>query len=51
MSEEITSKTIRLKNSTYQKLISYGKYSDSIDQIVNKVLEKAESPNLVQRLE
>lgn len=40
--EQKSIKTIRIADDTYQKLINYGKYSETMDQIVNNVLKKAE---------
>ena len=40
MTETKEIKTIRVKNNTYQKLVSHGTYSDSMDVIINKILNK-----------
>ncbi len=34
---------IRVKYNTYQKLISLGKYSDSMDGIISKILEQLDN--------
>lgn len=34
------SKLIRLKETTFQELIKYGKYSDTMDTIVSTLLKK-----------
>lgn len=36
-------KTIRVTNQTYEKLASYGKYSDSMEKIVCSIIEKMEA--------
>lgn len=36
-------KTIRVHNNTYQKLVSFGQYSMSMDKIISSIIEKAEA--------
>ncbi|MGI9009635.1 MAG: DUF7557 family protein [Nitrososphaeraceae archaeon] len=33
-------KTIRVTAKTYEKLIAEGKYSDSMDEIINRILNR-----------
>ena len=38
LTEEKSIKNIRVTNTTYQKLVAFGKYSDSMDEIINRIL-------------
>jgi predicted CopG family antitoxin len=43
LSEEKSTKTIRITNRTYQKLVSFGKYSDSMDEIISRLLSQLQN--------
>jgi hypothetical protein len=44
LSDEKSIKTIRITNKTYQTLVSLGKYTDSMDEIINRVLSEVQNP-------
>jgi hypothetical protein len=35
-----TSKVVRISNNNYQKLVSQGKYGDTFDSILSRILEQ-----------
>ena len=39
-------KTIRVSTKNYEKLISFGKYSDSMDSIIGNILHQLSNPEL-----
>lgn len=43
VSDEKSTKTIRVTNKTYQTLVSLGKYTDSMDEIINRVLSQTQN--------
>ena len=40
------SRTIRISKNNYEKLVSQGKYKDTVDSILSKILEQNEKSGL-----
>ena len=45
MIEKPIYKTIRVSTKNYEKLISFGKYSDSMDSIIGNLLHQLSNPD------
>lgn len=46
MIEKPKNKTLRVSTKNYEKLISFGKYSDSMDSIIGNILCQLSNPDI-----
>ena len=41
-------KTIRVSTKNYEKLVTFGKYSDSMDSIIGNILHQLSNPEFIR---